>query len=106
MAKRKPILIGCPQYSKLVRGSYLCGPDGNYRLSPDGTFLVHFVKCGHDGGRCMQTLCVLHRYNRQGTGSWYPSKLLAAPERRHKPRAHRPKRRRKPPRDGSTDVLA
>ena len=25
----------------------------------------------------MQTLCVLHRYNRQGVGSWYPTGLYA-----------------------------
>ena len=76
MTKRRPILIGCPQYQKLVRGTYECGLDGQYLLGPDGSFLIERARCGHDGGRCAQTLCVLHRYNRRGSGSWYPSRLV------------------------------
>ncbi len=108
MAKRKPILIGCPQHGRLVRGTYLCDDAGDYRLGPGGQFLVELVECDHDGGRCMQTLCVLHRYNRRGAGSWYPSRLLAAPEKQaraksaQRPTAPRPKQAE----GGGTDVLA
>ena len=107
MNKRKAIMIGCPQHGKLVRGTYSCDEAGNYRLGPDGEFVVERVECGHDGGRCMQTLCILHRYNRRGAGSWYPSQLLAAPEtpgrsKSARPASPRPKRGE----DGSTDVLA
>lgn len=77
MTKRRQILIGCPQYQRLVRGTYACDPDGGYHLDPDGSFLLDRTRCSHDGGRCAQTLCVLHRYNRGGSGSWYPSRLLA-----------------------------
>jgi hypothetical protein len=77
MARFKPILIGCPQYGKLVRGEYACDEDGAYRLGPDGTFALALARCGHDGGRCMQTLCVLHRFNRRGGSSWYPTQILA-----------------------------
>ena len=108
MAKRKPILIGCPQHGKLVRGTYLCDDAGNYRLGPDGQFLVELVECGHNGGRCMQTLCVLHRYNRRGAGSWYPSRLLAAPEKQTQPNSVRRPRvpRPKQAEGDDTDILA
>jgi len=107
MAKRKPILIGCPQHGKLVRGTYLCDDAGDYRLGPGGQFLVELVECEHDGGRCMQTLCVLHRYNRRGDGSWYPSKLLAAPEKQARPKsARRPPAPKTKRAENGTDVLA
>lgn len=75
--KRKPILIGCPQFNKLMRGSYECDDEGNYLLAPDGSFALPRVRCGHDGGRCAETLCALHRHNRRGPATWYPSKVLA-----------------------------
>ncbi len=107
MAKRKKILIGCPQYRRLVSGTYPCDPSGRYRLLPDGSFDVAGIECDQLGGRCMQTLCVLHRFNRRGPDSWYPSEVLAAPERRRR-RAGAARdpdkgRRRK---DGDLDVLA
>ena len=93
MAKCKPILIGCPQYRKLIRGSYECDDDGRYRLGPDGAFVLQRVRCGHYSGRCMQTLCVLHRFNQGGAASWYPSQIHALdetspPRRRRRPRPH------------------
>jgi len=107
MPRRKPILIGCPQYEKLVRGSYLCNAGGEYRLGGNGEFLLKHTHCNQDGGRCIQTLCVLHRYNKKGSSSWYPSKLLAMPERKAGPVARRrlaeAKRR---PGGGNTDILA
>ena len=98
MAKRRPILIGCPNYQVLVPGTYECGPDGQYLLSPEGSFLVERARCGHRGGRCAQTLCVLHRLNRGGKGSWHPSRLVAPPRRS--------KRRRGPPASGKTSSEA
>ncbi len=80
MAGRKRILIGCPQYRVLVSGTYACGERGRYLLADDGTFVLHHAQCDHHGGKCMQTLCVLHRYNRRGPSSWYPEKILAAPQ--------------------------
>ncbi len=77
MARTKPIQIGCPQYHVLVRGSYECDEDGSCPLGPKGEFLLHRVRCEQYGGRCMQTLCVLHRHNRRGAGSWYPTGVWA-----------------------------
>ena len=77
MAHRRQILIGCPQYRVLVRGT--CeGDDGEFCIrGGDGAIPLHRVRCGQYGGRCMQTLCALHRYNRGGVGSWYPTGLYA-----------------------------
>jgi hypothetical protein len=107
MAKRKKILIGCPQYRRLVSGTYACDEAGRYRLLPDGTFDVAGMQCDQLGGRCMQTLCVLHRFNRRGPDSWYPSEVLAAPDARRPRRgtARGPGRGRRR-RDGDLDVLA
>ena len=74
--RRKPILIGCPQYRTLVRGTCRCDEHGRYLRRADGSFDLRDVRCGQYGGRCMQTLCVLHRFNRGGAGSWYPGTLL------------------------------
>ena len=79
MARSKPILIGCPQYRRLVRGWYACGPDGQYRPRPDGTFDLGRARCDEMHGRCMATLCALHRFNRAGPGTWYPERILALP---------------------------
>ena len=80
MAAYKPILIGCPQYRRVVRGTYECDERGSYLLGPGGTFVLHRARCGQYGGRCMQTLCALHRYNRRGIGSWYPIGIWAVPD--------------------------
>jgi hypothetical protein len=80
MAKHKAILIACPQYLRLVRGTYECDESGRYPLDEEGNFMLYRVRCGQHEGRCMQTLCALHRYNRMGKGSWYPVRILAAPE--------------------------
>ena len=82
MEKRKAILIGCPQYRVLVRGTYECDEHGRYLRAPDGEFLLPRVRCDQCGGKCMQTLCVLHRFNRAGAGSWYPSGVYALREPR------------------------
>ena len=107
MAKRKKIQIGCPQYRRLVSGTYACDASGRYRLLPDGTFDIGLVQCDQRGGRCAQTLCVLHRFNRGGPESWYPSQVLAAPEPgsgRSPPRRGAGRRRKAT--DGGLDVLA
>jgi len=74
---RKPVLIGCPQYRQLVRGWCDCDENGEYLRAADGHFLLEHVRCEQRTGRCMQTLCVLHRFNRAGAGSWYPSGVWA-----------------------------
>jgi len=84
MAKRKPILIGCPQYQILVRGTCECDEGGHYLRTGDGQLRLDRVRCGQYGGRCMQTLCVLHRYNRGGAGSWYPSGVWAMTDARRR----------------------
>ena len=104
MAGRKRILIGCPQHRMLVAGTYACDAQGSYLLGPDGEFVLHHVRCDHRGGRCMQTLCVLHRYNKRGAGSWYPERILAAPEAPASTR--RPKAAAKRPPTGGLDLLA
>jgi len=73
----KRILIGCPRYRRLVSGSYACDASGEPRLGANGEFLLAHVRCGQRGGRCTQTLCALHRHNRGGKGSWYPSHVFA-----------------------------
>ena len=80
MAKRKPVLIGCPQYRELVRGSYECDESGAYMLGADGQFVLRLVSCGQRGGRCVETLCALHRFNKGGGATWYPSEVLAMRE--------------------------
>jgi len=72
-------MIACPQYRIAVRGSYEYLPDGTCPLTPDGKYLLERVSCTQHGGRCMQTLCALHRYNNRGPGSWYPEIILALP---------------------------
>ena len=74
-----PIHILCPQYHALVRGHYACDAGGRALLGPGGEYLLDHARCRHNGGRCPQTLCVLHRYNRRGPGSWFPEKIVPAP---------------------------
>ena len=81
MSRYRPILVGCPQYRVFVRGSYECDENGQYILAADGSFALSRARCGHYGGRCMQTLCALHRYNRRGKGSWFPQTILARMEK-------------------------
>jgi len=90
---RKPIWIICPQHLKRARGSYECDGAGQYRLGPEGQFLLKYAACEQDGGKCAQTLCVLHRYNRRGPASWYPERILAM----RQPKRRRPQR----PADGN-----
>ena len=97
MAKSKPILIACPQYGTLVDGTYQCDETGAYRLGPDGTFDLKLVRCSQHGGRCMETLCALHRYNRGGPDTWYPGRVLAMADR---PKRRRTRRPRSPAGDG------
>ena len=96
MARQRPIQIGCPNYQKLVPGTYDCADSGDYLLSGDGSFLVERAHCGHYGGRCMQTLCVLHRHNRGGPRSWFPSRIFAAPTRKASPAKDKKRRRSRP----------
>ena len=90
MPRHKGILIGCPEYHVLVRGTYECDENGRYLLDSKGAFLLAMVRCTHHGGRCAQTLCVLHRYNNRGPGSWFPDRVLAAPQRSTRPGRPRP----------------
>lgn len=89
MARSKLILIACPQHRRHVRGSCPCDDSGRYRLAPDGSFNLDLVRCDQDGGRCAETLCALHRYNRRGPGTWYPSHVRAMPSGRTARRAKR-----------------
>jgi hypothetical protein len=87
MAETRPILIGCPHYKRFVRGEYEIDAAGEYVLGPDGSFLLGRTRCGHNAGRCTQTLCVLHRHCRRGPTSWFPERIRPYPEgrRRRKP---------------------
>ena len=78
MTRYHPIWIACPQYRKMVKGSYEVDAQGRYRLGAGGEFLLRRARCGLAGGRCTQTLCVLHKFNRGGAGSWYPEQLVPA----------------------------
>jgi len=80
MPKSMPIVIACPELRKAVRGTYPCDPSGHYKVRGDGALDLALVTCGQDGGRCTQTLCALHRYNRRGPGTWYPDSVQAMPE--------------------------
>jgi hypothetical protein len=80
MPKRKPILIACPEHLRFVAGTYECDESGRYKLDADGGFALTRARCGQDAGRCAQTLCALHRYNRKGPGSWYPVDIRALSE--------------------------
>ena len=77
MVHDKPILIACPQYRVTVRGWYKRDSDGTCQPGPDGKYILSRVRCNQYDGRCAQTLCVLHRYNNRGQGSWYPEIVLA-----------------------------
>ena len=89
MDQTKPILIACPQYRVAVRGTYILDGDRSCPLTGGGEYMLRRVRCSQYAGRCMQTLCALHRYNRRGKGSWYPEIILALPDRGPK----RPSRR-------------
>ena len=80
MAKYQSIQIGCPEYGGVVRGSYACDDGGKYLLGRNGEFLLNRARCGQMDGRCAQTLCAFHRFNRRGPGTWYPDRLFAAPQ--------------------------
>ena len=82
MERRRGILIGCPQYHCLVHGTYECDEEGDYRLSPSGEFVLERAQCGHRDGKCIQTLCALHRLNRGRNGTWFPSGIWASRPRR------------------------
>jgi hypothetical protein len=84
MQQRRPILIQCPHLQRLVPGTYETGPNGDYLLAQDGSFLLARARCGHSGGHCTETLCALHRYNRRGPRTWFPERILSVgtPSRR------------------------
>jgi len=76
----KTIEIACPHQRKVIKASYPCGPDGRYLCRGDGTFDLELVQCSQDDGRCAETLCALHRFNRRGAGTWYPDQIRAMRE--------------------------
>jgi hypothetical protein len=80
--RTQPILIACPQYRLAVRGTYQYGDDQTDSMQAGADYALDRVACGQYGGRCMQTLCVLHRYNNRGPGSWYPEIILVTPSSR------------------------
>lgn len=102
MARIKPILIACPQYRTAVRGTYDCEPDGSCPRGLDGKYMLHRVRCSQHGGRCMQTLCALHRYNNRGPESWYPKTVLALPDVNSSCRRRRRKAGGEPSPNGSS----
>jgi hypothetical protein len=106
MGQHRPILIACPQYGRLVRGTYACDPAGGYVLGPEGRFLLNRVRCAQQEGRCMETLCALHRFNRGGPGTWFPGRVLAAPQRRRRtPRPEPPVPAPRQASEPNTDIL-
>lgn len=82
MTRKKNIEIACPQQRKVVQALYPCGPDGRYLCRPDGSFDLELVECSQDEGRCAETLCALHRYNRRGSGTWFPDQIRAMAEKK------------------------
>ena len=92
MPRRKTILIGCPHVHTYVRGDYPCDEEGRHLTGSSGAFDLRLVRCGQRGGRCAQSLCVLHRHNRGGRGSWFPETLVVPSEapRRGRPGPRRP----------------
>jgi hypothetical protein len=76
----KPILIACPEFNRLVRGTYHRNEDGRMARGRDGGFLLRLVHCSHMEGRCAQTLCALHRFNRGGPQTWVPDRIFAMPD--------------------------
>ena len=74
-SKRKNIEIACPHQRRVIKASYPCGPDGRYLRRAYGTFDLELVRCSQDEGRCAETLCALHRFNRRGPGTWYPDRI-------------------------------
>jgi hypothetical protein len=76
MERRERILIGCPVIGKYVLGSYPCDAHGRYLLRGE-SFSPELTRCSQMGGRCTELLCALHRYNRKGRGTWYPTDVLA-----------------------------
>jgi|GEM_PF-1748169 len=104
--RTKPVQIACPEYGVLVRGEYECDALGRYRLDAEGNFLLGRVRCGQRGGKCAQTLCVLHRFNRRGPETWFPDRVLALaePATPRRPRPAPPTPGENP--HGETDILA
>ena len=78
----KNVEIACPHQRRIIKALYPCGPDGRYLSRVDGTFDLELVRCSQDDGRCAETLCALHRFNRRGAGTWYPDRIGAMPERK------------------------
>ena len=78
--KTKIIEIACPHQRRVIKGFYPCGPDGRYLLTAGGVFNLDLVECSQDEGRCAETLCALHRFNRRGPGTWYPDEVRAMRE--------------------------
>ncbi|MBT3199043.1 MAG: hypothetical protein HN350_03915 [Phycisphaerales bacterium] len=78
--RKKIIEIACPHQQREIRGLYPCSPDGQYIMLPDGAFNLTLIECSQDHGRCAETLCALHRFNRLGPGTWYPDTLRAVRE--------------------------
>jgi len=76
----KTVEIACPHQRKIVKALYPRGPDGRYLCEADGTFNLELVECSQDDGRCAETLCALHRFNRRGAGTWYPDQIRAMRE--------------------------
>ncbi len=95
MPRYGPVMIACPERRKLVRGQCECDENGQYPTGPAGGLTLAKVRCGQDGGRCTQTLCALHRHNRPGPGTWYPSEVRIPP-RQVKTRPLTPRRKRRP----------
>ncbi|MGC9453630.1 MAG: hypothetical protein ACP5HU_02090 [Phycisphaerae bacterium] len=94
MSKSRPIFIACPALRRVVRGSCAADASGDCPLTRDGSFPLSAITCNQDNGRCAETLCALHRYNRRGPGTWYPDRVWAMPKaskdspRRQTPPSH------------------
>lgn len=91
MDRKKKIEIACPHQRRIVEGLYPCDAEGLYIMLPDGAFNLNLIECGQLDGRCAETLCALHRFNRRGPGTWYPDQIRAMRQR------NRPRKRRKKP---------
>ncbi|MCP4376580.1 MAG: hypothetical protein GY794_10465 [bacterium] len=78
--KTRMVEIACPHQRKIVRANYPCDSDRRYLLGADGSFSMELIQCSQDQGRCAETLCAMHRFNRRGEGTWYPDTIRALPD--------------------------
>ena len=80
MNHSKLIHIACPARKRVVQGKCITDKKGDIPTGPDGAIDLREVCCNQDSGKCTETLCAMHRFNRMGPSTWFPDRILIAPE--------------------------